>query len=240
MSKLVISLLVFLLSFGSFYCETTDYEYTLFSMGDTLTDPNLLDQEELIGQIASDYFALKSKNNDVVGWINVPNVCYYPVMYTGDQYYLRRDVNGNYNYAGTLFMNKHNKGSFKDSALIYGHHMRNGLMFGSLPQYEHEAFFQNNECIEVFDGENLYYYKPYTTLFIQDGKEFITQTGWVNDDERAAYFESLYKRSIVKMEEGLEPDFYQPMLFLQTCEYNFYNSREVVGCYLVKTVPYNK
>lgn len=229
-----------MLSFGSFYNETTDYEYTLFSMSDSAVDPNLLDQDELIGQIANDYFALKAQNDHLAGWINIPNVCYLPVMYTGDQYYLRRDINGKYSIAGTLFMNKHNNGSFENCALIYGHHMKSGTMFGALPQYEFEEFFQNNECIEVFDGKNLYYYKPYTVLLIQDGKEFITQTGWNSEEERAEYFESLYNRSIVKMEEGLYPDFNAQMLFLQTCEYYFYNSREVVGCYLVKTVPYEQ
>ena len=238
-SKIIICLLVSILSFSSIYTESTDYEYTIFSSNkNEIIDPNLLTKEQRIGQIAEDYFKLKKENNEVVGWINIPNVCFYPILYSGDQKYLRKDVYGNYSYAGSIFMNKNSKGTFENTALLHGHHMKNGTMFAGLKQYEYEDFFRQNECIEVFDGKNLYYYKPYTVLYIEDGVEFIEQQ--LEGEERANYFKSLYERSIVKMEEGLIPDFNKNMLYLSTCEYLFNNCRLVVGCYLVKTVPYQQ
>lgn len=236
--KTIIAMMIILLSFASFYALSTDYEYTIFTTSENnVVNPNLLTHQQMIGQIASDFFTTKEDHDDLRGWINVPNVCYHPVMFTGDQYYLRRDINGNYLLSGTLFMSSGSEGSFADTAIIYGHHMRNGTMFGSLKQYEYEEFFQANPCVEVFDGENLYYFKPYTVLYIVDGKEFI-EHDWPSDEARTEYFKSLYERSDINMEEGLYPDFTKPMLFLQTCEYYFNNCRLVVGCYLVKTVPY--
>lgn len=61
-SKIIICLLVCILSFSSIYTESTDYEYTIFSTDENnIIDPNLLTKEQLIGQIANDYFDLKKK-----------------------------------------------------------------------------------------------------------------------------------------------------------------------------------
>lgn len=236
--KIILTILITLLSFTSFYCESTDYEYTVFSLDENnIINPLLLSDEERIGQIANDYFEMKKINNDTIGWLNIPNVCYYPIMYSGDQYYLRRDVYGNFSYAGSIFMNKNSLGTFDNTALLHGHHMKNGTMFASLRKYTYTDFFQENPCIEVFDGEHLCYYKPYTVLYIKDGVEFIQQQ--YEGEQRTEYFKSLYNRSEVKMEEGLEPTFEANMLFLSTCGYLFEDCRLVVGCYCVKTIPYN-
>lgn len=236
-TKLIISCLIALLSFTSFYCESTDYEYTIFSIDENnVIDPSLLTEEQRIGQIAADFFEVKGINSDTVGWLNVPNVCYYPIMYSGDQFYLRSDIYKNYKYSGSIFMNPNSLGDFNNTALLHGHNMKNGTMFASLKKYSYEDFFQTNPCVEVFDGNNLYYYKPYTVIYIKDGVEFIKQQ--LEGEARTKYFESLYERSVVNMEEGLEPDFEANMLFLSTCGYLFEDCRLVVGCYLIKTIPY--
>ena len=186
------------------------------------------------GSIATDYFALKQINEETVGWLNMPNICYYPIMYSGDTKYLHLDVYGNYKYAGSLFMGANSRGSFENMALLYGHHMRDGSMFAGLKLYKNESFFNNNELIEVFDGEYLYKYKVYTILNIVDGKEFINQDP--DSEERVNYFKSLYNRSLVK---GEEPDYEAQMLFFQTCDYLGYdNCRLVVGSYLVEKIKY--
>ena len=62
--KIILTLLVSILSFTSFYCESTDYEYTVFSIdGNEMFNPSLLSNEERIGQIANDYFEMKAKND---------------------------------------------------------------------------------------------------------------------------------------------------------------------------------
>ena len=177
MRKLIAIFFVVFLSFASFYSISTDFEYTVFNSDSskisTPEELKNLDEEDFRIKMAKDFFALKKKNKDLAAWINVPNVCYYPVMYTGDQYYLRKDVDGSYKYSGTLFMSKESNGSFNDTAVIYGHHMNDGSMFGSLKQYEYEKFFSSNPETTVFDGEYFYTYKQYTTVYIVDGKESI-------------------------------------------------------------------
>lgn len=244
MRKVFLSLILIFCSFFSYLSYSSDFEYTLFEIGSVSPDDVVESQEDTftadedlnkqdIGKIADDYFAMKEINSETVGWLNIPNICYYPVMYSGDQKYLHADVYGNYLYSGTLFMGKNSLGSFDNMALIYGHHMKDGTMFAGLTQYKNEYFFNNNDLIELFDGKYLYKYKVYTVFNIVDGEEFIEQNPL---QDRADYFESLYNRSLVK---GTAPDFDANMLFFQTCDYLGYdNCRLVVGSYLIEKFLY--
>ena len=189
--------------------------------------------------MAKDFKAAKSINDDVTAFIDVPNVCYNPVVFTGDQFYLRKGIDKKYALRGMLFFGAYTDGNLHDSSIIYGHHMNDGTMFATLKLYENQEFFRANEPIKAFDGKYFYIYKPYTSMIVTDGNEK-AHYGGRKGEERKEYYKSLYERSMVKMEDGLEPNYGADMLFLQTCEYVYNNSRLLVGAYCVKKIPYNK
>ena len=95
---------------------------------------------------------LYRSNNDLIGWIKVEGTKIdYPVMQTKDkpEFYLRKDFNKNYSLAGTPFMDEASNvaGSPQSDGsestcnwLIYGHHMKTGIMFHNLLKYEEESF----------------------------------------------------------------------------------------------------
>ena len=72
-------------------------------------------------------------NPNTVGWIKVDgtSINYPVVQYSDNSYYLNHDFNRNNNSAGWIFMDSSN--SLNDQNLvIYGHHRKDGSMFGSL------------------------------------------------------------------------------------------------------------
>ena len=92
-----------------------------------------------------DWDALLEKSGDVVGWITIPAVeISYPVMQAEDNaYYLHRDIDGEYLFAGSVFMDALNdSGLYNYNTIIYGHNMRDGSMFARLKE------FQNRETLE--------------------------------------------------------------------------------------------
>ncbi|MCL2112038.1 MAG: class B sortase [Clostridiales bacterium] len=96
---------------------------------------------------------LQERYPDAVGWINIPHTGIdYPFVQTYDNsYYLHKDIDENYLAAGTLFMDCGNNGDFSDfNTIIYGHHMKNGSMFGPLALYEDRAFFDTNATGHIF------------------------------------------------------------------------------------------
>ena len=87
---------------------------------------------------------LQAKYPDAVGWLTVPNTGIdYPFVWYGDnEYYLRRDLNGEHATAGTLFMDFRCKRDFSSgNTILYGHNMKNGSMFGTLKAFADKAFF---------------------------------------------------------------------------------------------------
>lgn len=113
-----------------------------------------------------DFDALLHENPDVVAWIYCAGTeINYPVLQGRDNdQYLRRMLDGTYNVAGSIFLDARCASDFSTiTSIIYGHNMKNESMFGSLPKYEEQVYYdehpniwlftpEKNYCIEVVSG----------------------------------------------------------------------------------------
>lgn len=109
-----------------------------------------LEYKVLAGTKPKDYRKLLKKNPDLVGWIKVPGTkINYPVMQTPakPQYYLHRDFYRRYSVSGCIFMDAKTDLQHSKNFLIYGHHMKDGTMFGSLVNYSDPSFFRKHRSI---------------------------------------------------------------------------------------------
>ena len=89
---------------------------------------------------------IKQDNKYTIGWLIVDGTdINYPVLkYTDNEYYLTHDFNNQKNSAGWIFMDYQNKPT-DQNIIIYGHHRRDGSMFGSID----ELFKQNNKDLNI-------------------------------------------------------------------------------------------
>lgn len=98
--------------------------------------------------ILSDYAELYLQNEDMVGWISIPDThINYPVMQTVDNpnYYLKKNFNHEYSDYGVPYIQENcNISTPSDNIIIYSHHMRNGTMFADLENYKSKDFFDNH------------------------------------------------------------------------------------------------
>ena len=76
---------------------------------------------------------IKNINEDIIGWIIVDNTnINYPIVQTNNnEYYLNHNLDKEYSSAGWIFMDSNNKLD-DQNLIIYGHHRRDGSMFGSV------------------------------------------------------------------------------------------------------------
>ena len=94
--------------------------------------------EDAPERLGVDWEQLRKKNDDLTGWILIPAVdISYPVLQGDDnKYYLHRDINEDYLFAGSIFMDAYNSPSFYNyNTIIYGHSMRDGSMFAGLKDF---------------------------------------------------------------------------------------------------------
>lgn len=90
---------------------------------------------------------LRKINPDVCGWIAMDGTGIdFPILQGENNLsYISRDVFGSFSLAGSIFLDSRDDPAFGESyALLYGHHMADGNMFGDLDRYMEEDFFQKN------------------------------------------------------------------------------------------------
>ncbi len=114
--------------------STTNDNYTTTSPSSYYTKYNQIFDE------------LSSINNETVGWINVNNtkVNYPVVQHTDNDYYLKRDFNKKNNSYGWIYMDyRNNIYNLSNNTIIWGHNLRNGMMFGTLRYVTNESWYKN-------------------------------------------------------------------------------------------------
>ena len=76
---------------------------------------------------------IKTINKDIIGWLIVDNTNIdYPIVQTdNNEYYLNHNLDKEYSSTGWIFMDSKNKLD-DQNLIIYGHHRRDGSMFGSV------------------------------------------------------------------------------------------------------------
>ena len=121
----------------NFYSDLNDRYITEINNSDpAVTDPGN-------SRVQIDFNRLLSDYPDIVGWLLCEGtVMNYPVVQTSDnEYYLRRDLNGNYLVTGTIFADFRCTRPGEDPCyLIFGHNMNNGTIFGMLKNYRDPAY----------------------------------------------------------------------------------------------------
>ena len=134
---------------------------------------------------------IKSINKDIIGWLIVDNTNIdYPIVQTSNNdYYLNHNLDKEYSSAGWIFMDSRN--SLDDQNLIiYGHHRRDGSMFGSI-----DNLLKNNkggEITLIIDNKTINY--SIFSIYKADTKYDYRETNYNNFDKKILEFKekSLY------------------------------------------------
>ena len=114
--------------------------------------PNTVEQAEEV---------LKELSDECVAWLTINDTKIdYPIMQGSDNLvYLNKDPYGDYNLAGSIFLDASNSADFSDSySLLYGHHLANRYMFGELDSWTDRLFFENHLDGELVTSNGISYH----------------------------------------------------------------------------------
>lgn len=141
-------------------------------------------QEEFVDdEFLIDWEALLAACPDVTGWIRMDSGADYPVVYSGDdEYYLHRDIYGDYSYGGSIFVSGVCDPSWDGrNTIVYGHNMINGSMFGTNKKYKDSSYTEEHPWFYIYTPEGCGHYRIFATMTVDDGTE--TYTVNFSDDE---------------------------------------------------------
>lgn len=125
-----------------------------------ITDEKKEQLQKEYPKVMDEFLPLLEINKDVIGWLNIPGMglINYAVLQGNDNdYYLNHNFNGQESVSGALFADYHapiKSDSQPANIIIYGHNMKSGEYFGTLPYYFSMpstgdiSFYQNHPTIE--------------------------------------------------------------------------------------------
>ena len=179
-----------------------------------------------------DFDSLKKDNLDVVAYIKVNNtkIDYVVVKAHDNDYYLKHNYNRNYNEAGWIFADYHNKFDETDkNIVIYGHNKKDGTMFGTMRNILKKEWYQNedNHKIVLVTENKTYYYQVFSIYTIKVEDYYINTI--FNDNEFDNFIKTLKLRSIYNFNLDVSGD--DKILTLSTCIYG--NDRLVLHAKLI-------
>ena len=173
--------------------------------------------------IRVDFAALKRVNDDVVGWIYCEDTQIdYPVLQgeTNDSY-LHTLYTGETHPSGSIFVDATNLPEFQDNnTIIYGHHMADGAMFGTLGQWQKQEYFDAHPCMWLLTPEQDYRIDLFSTYIVSASHDTYTIYRG-SGPQFTAYLKRAAADSAVKSNVELDPEGHYVML--STCAYSVYD-----------------
>lgn len=165
-----------------------------------------------------DLGALRAYNEDIVGWITIPGtvVSYPMVRGTDNDYYLTHNWKRESNSSGSVFMSYDAGRDLTDfQTLVYGHHMKNETMFGTLKYYlKDSSYWQLHPSIYIVLDDVIYRYDIYAILDT-DIYDFTYRLDIVEKHLEEEFFRNSKASSVY--DTGVTPKAGDRVLSLSTC-----------------------
>lgn len=174
-------------------------------------------------------------NPGLKGWISIPGTTLsLPVVQGSDNsYYLDHDFYGKQDRHGTIFVDCEadlETGGF--NTVIYGHHMRDGSMFGILKSYRSEAFYKDHPSffISLPEEEREYEILAVVRNDIFEGNkeefQYYDYKRIENEEDFTAYCQALKENAVY--DTGVEAGVGDELVTLCTCDYGSADQRLLV------------
>ena len=167
-------------------------------------------------------------NSDVVGWIYLEDSkINFPVVQGEDNAeYLYWLINGEYNSAGTPFMDYRNAPDFSDrNTIIYGHNMNNGTMFADIHKYTDQAYYDAHPVVQLLTPTGDYELEIFAG-YITDLDADAWRIFFESDDEFAAWQETAREKSAFN--SPVMPTAEDRIVTLSTCSDSYLETRFVL------------
>lgn len=184
-------------------------------------------------QILPELQGLYDQNPDLAGWLSMPAVGVdLPVMHAPDRkdHYLYRNFRQESDRHGCLYIwEEADLQTPSDNVTVFGHHMKNGSMFGNLKKYQRKSFWEENQ---TFTMTSLYERREYrifsvlvTTATLGEGFGYHDFTGGTQQE-----FEDMVRtfKAYSLFDTGITPEYGDQLVCLSTCDYSVANGRLVV------------
>lgn len=173
-------------------------------------------------------------NPDTVAWVRIPDTeIDFPVVQGQDNaWYLNHNFEQEYSSLGVPFLDYRCAGDFTDFlSIIYGHHIKGGMMFSGLDDYKQADYFQAHKQ-GVLITEKKKYTIHFVACLVTESDSFAYNIAFPTDKEKTDYLEQAEEQALVLNDFSTDTLKEKQLILLSTCSYEFEEARTVVIGYL--------
>ena len=173
--------------------------------------------------IKVDFVALREEGRNVLGWLYCADTLInYPITYySNNTYYLSHDYTGTRSEGGALFFDcRLTKQLAEQNLIVYGHHMKNRSMFGSLLQYQKQSYYDEHPTMYLLTPDKNYRIELFAAQFTDSEQEQFP-VWFKSEQKRAAFVLAAVSNSTFTPGDGTYHNDDQ-IISLVTCAYSDY------------------
>ena len=184
---------------------------------------------ELLGKrYEFDFDKLLKINSEVVGWISIKDTTIdYPMVQTTDnEKYLRQTLTGEFNNAGTIFVDTNVINPFEDrNTVIHGHNQRSKQMFHDLIYYDDISFYQEHPVVVIYTPTETMVYEVFSA-YSHRSELTPYKLGFANDSQYESWLQEIKEKPVI--DTGVEVGAKDKIITLSTCTNDWEDERFVV------------
>jgi sortase B len=162
---------------------------------------------------------LQKINPDVVGWLTVDDTAIdYPVVQGETNIeYLNKAVDGSFSLSGSIFLDRRNADDFTDYySLIYGHHMSGNVMFGEIPEFLEQEYFEEHTSGTLFQPDSTRQIEWFACVRTDAYDSYLFQPGYEEKEDRVELLDYIRQEAVQYREIGVTAS--DQIIALSTCE----------------------
>ena len=172
----------------------------------------------------AEYLELYRQNEDMVGWIKVEDTnINYPVVQSVNEpnFYLKHKFDKTYSAYGCPYVQENcDVQKPSDNIIIYGHHMKDRSMFGSLLQYQKQTYYEAHPIMYLMTPDKNYRIDLFAARFT-DSEQDNFPIQFDSEQKRRTFVQTAIANSTFKPDDATYHSDAQ-IISLVTCAYSDY------------------
>lgn len=233
----VLLAIIFIVSFyqySTYYLAQKKRQEAYQNIRETVIKPTQEDdsfpasQDETESSLHIDFESLTAINPDVWAWIYLEDtdISYPVVQGTDNEYYLNHLITGEYNIAGSIFLDYENHRDLSNkNSILYGHHVDDGSMFSDLHLYKNQAFYDSHPAYELITA-NMVYQVEIFAGYVANTSQSAWRLDFQSDEEYRSWIREIKNQSFFI--SSVTPEAQDKVITLSTCSFEYDDARFVL------------